>query len=338
MKASASPSKLRGFVDIQVNGYQGISFTDPSLTLDDCCNCCRSYLAASGCAAFCPTVVTASDATYRHCLPVVAAACMLPEFKGRLLGIHLEGPFIATGGGLGAHPVDCVRSPDPVYFDELQTFAKGRVVLLTLSAEADGASRLTRHVVARGVKVALGHHMATAESIAACTEAGATLLTHLGNGVQTSLDRHHNPIIAGLAQDGLSASLITDSFHLPPDLIKVALRAKGLDRCIVVSDIGAMAGCEPGDYTKHGELLRLEASGKMWMPDRGVLAGSASHMLQCCTHLHSLGLLSLEELWQLIFTNPLALLGIDAAVVDVDRGGKGMLRLEYTAAAGFVLL
>ena len=95
-----------------------------------------------------------------------------------------------------------------------------------------------------------------------------------------------------------------------------------------------MAGCPAGDYEKHGELMRLEESGKMWMPGRGVLAGSARHMLECCNHLHSLRMLSFKQLWQLVFTNPLRLLGVDAAAVD----GGGIPRLVYTRKDGFALL
>ena len=73
-----------------------------------------------------------------------------------------------------------------------------------------GAPELTRWAVERGLVVALGHHMADSADIAACAEAGASLLTHLGNGVATQLNRHENPVISGLAQDLLSASLITD--------------------------------------------------------------------------------------------------------------------------------
>jgi N-acetylglucosamine-6-phosphate deacetylase len=116
--------------------------------------------------------------------------------------------------------------------------------------------------------------------------------------------------------------------------IKVALRTKGVSRCIVVSDIGKMAGCPAGDYGKHGELMRLEPNGKMWMPGRGVLAGSASHMLQCCNHLHGLHMLSFEELWQVVFVNPLRLLGVDASKVD----GGGIPRLRYEPHDGFTLI
>ena len=179
--------------------------------------------------------------------------------------------------------------------------------------------------------------MAAAEDLARCAEAGAQLLTHLGNGVATTLDRHHNPIMAGLAHDGLHASLITDGHHLPADLIKVFLRAKTIERSVVVSDISSLGGMPPGDY-KHGarsadaddsEIVRMEPDGKLHMPSRGVLAGSASTILQCMNHLHSLRLLSKAELLQLSFGNPLRLLGLATGDVDCTP------RLRFTEVGGF---
>ena len=144
---------LPGFVDIQVNGFRGLNFSSAELTFSSAAQACRDYLAASACAAFCPTVVTASAAAYAHALPILATVCELPEFRGRLIGLHLEGPFIAKGGGLGAHDEASVRDPDAEYFDELCGYARGHVRILTLSAEAHGAAALVRHAVSRGVLV-----------------------------------------------------------------------------------------------------------------------------------------------------------------------------------------
>jgi len=98
-----------------------------------------------------------------------------------------------------------------------------------------GAAELCAAAVARDVVVSLGHQLATTVDLWKLAEAGATMLTHLGNGCPAMMHRHNNMIWPGLAEDRLSAMIITDGHHLPSNVIKTVLRAKGLERSIVVS-------------------------------------------------------------------------------------------------------
>ena len=226
---------LPGFVDLQVNGFRGVDFSGPALSADAFARACRDLL-ARGTAAFLPTMITSTLDTYRRNLPLIADAICRAEFRGRLLGIHLEGPFIsAEPGAVGVHDPSLVRPPDARLFDELQDLAGGCVRLLTIAAELPGAADLARHAAARGVAVSLGHQMAGELEIKRLTSAGASALTHLGNGVPNVLPRHDNPIWAGLAADGLSAMIIADGHHLPAP---VACHPQGSSRsptCISIS-------------------------------------------------------------------------------------------------------
>jgi len=306
-----------GFVDLQVNGYAGVNFSSDTLTLDDVLAVTHT-LARRGTLAFCPTVITSSDAVYRHALPVLAAAMRDSRSQGRLLGIHLEGPFISPAdGAVGAHPVEFVRPPSVDEFDALYRLAEGRVALLTLAPELPGAVDLIRRAVSLGVAVSIGHTLADGPAVRAAVEAGARLSTHLGNGCPNLLHRHHNPIWPQLAAGELSAMLITDGHHLPPEVIAAFLAAKGPGRTLVTSDSAPAAGCPPGEYAFFGTRALLEPSGRLRNLERDTLAGSAAAMLDCMNFLASLRLLSEAELWRVGRDNPLAALGKTASGIAV---------------------
>src|SRR5207249_11560279 len=130
--------------------------------------------------------------------------------------------------------------------------AGGRIVLVTLAPEVAGAVRLIEHLVASGVRAAIGHTAATPGQLADAIAAGATLATHLGNGCAQMLPRHPNVIWELLAADAVFVSLIADGHHLPPATVKTMARAKGPDRTILVTDAVAAAGCRPGRFTIGG--------------------------------------------------------------------------------------
>lgn len=310
-----------GFVDLQVNGYAGVSFSDAALTLADI-RAAAERLGARGTLAFCPTVITAPEAVYRRVLPRLAEAAETDWGRGRVLGIHLEGPFLSPEeGAVGAHPREHVREPSVEDFDELYRLAGGKIALLTLAPERPGALAVIRRAVERGVVVSIGHTLAGAPEIQAAVEAGARLSTHLGNGCPNLLQRHHNPIWPQLAHPGLTAMLITDGHHLPPEVIAAFVRAKGAERVIVTSDAAPAAGLPPGDYAFFGTRARLEPSGRLRNLERDTLAGSASTLLDCMNHLSGLGLLDEAALWHVGRGGPLAVLGMTLA--DLPEHGAG---------------
>src|SRR5207248_2337185 len=142
-------------------------------------------------------------------------------------GIHLEGPYIsAEDGPRGAHARRHVRPPDWDEFRRLQDASGGRVRLLTLAPEHDGAVHFIERLTAAGVVVALGHTAASGERIRDAVRAGARLSTHLGNGSHAVLPRHPNYLWEQLADDGLWASVICDGHHLPPSVVRCVVRVK----------------------------------------------------------------------------------------------------------------
>ena len=312
--------RIPGFVDLQVNGHHGVDFSSPALTEEAFVWACRALL-GQGTAAFLPTLVSSPVEVYRRNLPLIAGVLGWDEFRGRLLGIHLEGPFISPEpGARGAHAEEFILPPDARLLGDLLDWAGGWPRLLTLAPEMPGAQQLISAAVSRGVVVSIGHSLATAEDLAWAVDAGARALTHLGNGLPNLLPRHENFIWAGLANDDLLAMVIADGHHLPVPILKSIVRAKGVGKLAVVSDASPLAGMPPGHYTTLGNKVILEESGRLHNPDKQCLVGSSATMLQCMNHAAQLGLMSPSELIQVGFSNSLDLLGISASNVGGHAG------------------
>ena len=310
--------KIRGLVDLQVNGYKGVHFSDIKLTRDDFIKACRGVFEA-GTTAFLPTMITSPKEIYEHNLPIMAGVLQEAEFRGKLLGFHIEGPFISEqDGARGAHDAQWISRPDVDYLKQLIEWSDGQIKLLTIAAGPDGAEKLARYAVSRGIAVSLGHQMATEADLAKLAQAGAVSLTHLGNGIPAMLPRHENPIWAGLNNDDLVAMIITDGHHLPASVLKTIIRTKGPEHCVVVSDASSPAGLPPGKYEALGHQVVLEEDGLLRDLTTGYLGGSSASMLQCMNHLASLNLVSQDELFAMGFDNPLALIGLGPD--DVARG------------------
>jgi len=311
--------KIPGLVDVQVNGYKGVDFSSIDLTQDDFIGACREMFEA-GTTAFLPTMITGPEEVYARNLPIMAQVLEREEFQGRLLGIHIEGPFIsAQVGTRGAHNAEWIRPPDMGLLDKLIDWASGKIKLLTIAAELAGAEELTRYAVSKGIAVALGHQTAEEENLQRLVRAGAVAITHLGNGVPAMLGRHNNTIWAGLAEDSLYATIITDGNHLPPSILKTIIRAKGPARCVVISDATSLAGYEPGTYETLGHKVVLEENGRLHDPETGYMCGSSATMIKCMNHLASLDIVSPDELIAMGFQNPLALIGLRPNDVTSDR-------------------
>jgi N-acetylglucosamine-6-phosphate deacetylase len=278
--AAALPWVAPGLVDIQVNGYGGQEFSSLDLTPERVAEIARQH-DAWGVTAFCPTLTTQSFACLAHGLGAIARACESDREVQRLVwGIHLEGPyFCPEDGPRGAHPREHCRRPDWDEFLRLQEAAGGRIRILTMSPEFEEAPAFISRAAAAGVVVALGHMGATAEQIRAAVDAGARLSTHLGNGAHRMLPRHPNYLWDQLAEDRLLASLIVDGHHLPPEVVKVFVRAKTPERLVLVSDLSGLAGLPPGRYTSSGCEVEILDDGRLVIAGQQQLLAGASRPL-----------------------------------------------------------
>ncbi len=272
-----------GLIDLQVNGYKGLDCNDMNATAAMIPQLAKEMLAI-GVTTFAPTVITASEPDMLSRLEMIAngrasdstAATCIPF-------IHVEGPGISPLDGYrGAHREICVRPPLLEEFARWQDACGGLVGLITMSPHWDGADEYIAGVVAAGVHVSIGHSHASQKQIQRAVDAGARLSTHLGNGIAPLLQRHPNPIWSQLAEDRLTACFIADGHHLTPETLKAMVRAKGLERSILVSDTVALAGMPPGRYTTPvGGDVELSAGGRLSVEGTSTLAGSAIPLVDC---------------------------------------------------------
>lgn len=298
------------WIDLQVNGYGGIDFNSAGLTVGRV-KSVTARLAADGTAGYLPTFVTGDPEVVCANLRVVAEARRTDaECRDRILGVHLEGPFISPEpGAVGTHPIEWVRPPDLALFDRYQEASGGCVRLVTVAAEVPGMPDFVKALSARGVAVSLGHQLAaTPAELDPCLAAGAKAFTHLGNGIPGMVPRHDNVVFTALAEDRASVMFIPDGHHLPDTMLKVYCRAVPLDRLIAVSDAQYPAGMPPGEYEVCGAHARLEPDGLLWNPARNCLVGATAPMAKMMALLKARIGLTDAELIKIGYENPLKLI------------------------------
>jgi N-acetylglucosamine-6-phosphate deacetylase len=184
------------------------------------------------------------------------------------------------------------------------------------------------------VRVAIGHTHANAEQIRAAVDAGATLSTHLGNGLALMLARHPNPIWTQLADDRLHATFIADGHHVPADTMKVMLRAKTIERSILVSDSVALAGMPPGTYEAPvGGCVELQANGRLSMAGTAFLAGAALPLRDDVAWLLREKLCTLQDAVRMASLNPAALLDLPSPYAQNAPARLITFHLEETLGA-----
>lgn len=315
-----------GFIDIQLNGFEGIDFNDPSSSISKLAGM-PAAIARTGVTTFCPAVITASTENISGCMTNITSACKQSSgFSAAMAGIHLEGPFISPEDGpRGAHPREHVRRPDWQEFRRWQETAEGRIRIITLSPEWPEAMDFIERAVAENVIVAIGHTGASPAMIGDAVRAGARLSTHLGNGSHAKIDRHPNYIWEQLAQDHLWASFIVDGHHLPPSVVKSFLRCKEFDRSILVTDAIAAAGNPPGKYRLGDVEVELTQDRKVCLPGTPYLAGSVLEMHQAVANTVRFSDASISNALNMAGRNPSKLLGADDRLGSIAKGRKADL-------------
>ena len=292
-----------GFIDIQVNGFAGVDYNNPATPQEDVARSIGALL-ETGVTRFYPTVITGPPADMVAALRNLSRAKDTAPNGDAIDGFHVEGPHICPEEGpRGAHPRRWVRPPDIEEFRRWQDATEGCLRIVTLSPEWPEAPRYIEQLVAEGVVVAIGHMQASAAQIGDAVAAGATLSTHLGNGAHGVLRRHPNYIWEQLAEDRLMADFIVDGIHLDAAFLKVAMRAKTVERAVLVTDAAAPAGATPGRYRLGEQDVDLTSDGRVVLAGTERLAGSALRMDRGIDNLMSLAGLTLRDAVRLATVN-----------------------------------
>ena len=311
-----------GLIDLQVNGYGGDDVNRENPDPDTIVSLTEKII-ATGVTTYLPTVITASEAKITAALCAVAEARRSSKLVAHTVPyVHVEGPHLSPSDGpRGAHPLEHIRPPNLDEFNRWQTASGGLVGMVTLSPHFEGATEYIAAMARKGVHVAIGHTDATPDQIHGAMDAGATLSTHLGNGSAALIPRHANVLWPQLADDRLTATLIADGHHLPNDMLKTMIRAKGVARSILVSDAVALAGMPPGQYeTPVGGSVELNADGRLSLAGTEFLAGAALPLKDGVARAACFAGVSLSESLQMATRNP-----------GRFTGGRGVLRVGAPA-------
>ena len=302
-----------GLIDIQINGYMGVDFSGPDLTVEEIKKATKA-LWRVGVTSYFPTIITSDFLRMKKNFTILSKAKEDPEIGGSLAGFHLEGPYISPVDGFrGAHLEKYTRKPNWQEFLILQKAAKNNIRLITVAPELDGAIQFIKKLVDSGVIVSLGHHNGSVSQIKNAVSAGARMATHLGNGCANMINRHNNPIWPQLSNDLITPTLIADGFHLNREEIRTFYKTKGADNTILVSDALDLAGLPPGEYIR-GERKLLLTPNVVKFPDINALAGAASAISKCLEVVMDFTNCSLEDAIKMASLNPAKMFSLN------DRG------------------
>ncbi len=280
---------LPGFIDLQVNGYFGVELA--AADADGFAKVARR-MPATGTTTFLPTFITSPIEDLAAALR--RSAALLPELASdsrlaRMLGIHLEGPFISARRA-GAHNPAWIASPDPAAVETLIEAGAGVVKLVTMAPELDGAMAAIKQLTAAGVLVSVGHSDATAQQVSSAAMCGATMVTHLFNAQRPMHHREPGVVGQALADNRLTSSLIADLHHVTGQVAAIAFAAAP-GRICLVTDAAACAGMPPGTYMLGGEPIELPGGdGAPPVRADGTFAGSALRMDSAVANIVATGI------------------------------------------------
>jgi len=333
-----------GFVDLQVNGAFGHEVGPDASAL----RALAAALPATGVTAFLPTLVSRPEADYAACFAALddeRAAARRGERAGsaRILGLHLEGPLLAPTRA-GAHARAAIDAATAAMIDRLAD--PGRVRLVTLAPELDGALELIATLRAREIAVSLGHTEATFETFTAAVDAGARLATHVWNAMSPLHHRAPGATGAALADDRVTALAIADGVHTHPAVFRVTARTKGPRRLALVTDAIAGAGLAAGATALAGQPVTVDATSAR-LAD-GTLAGSTLTLDRAVRNAMQFASLSIDDAVEMASGTPRAALEASAArpggSARDGAGGLGagapadlvLLDADFTVRATFV--
>jgi N-acetylglucosamine-6-phosphate deacetylase len=277
---------LPGLVDLQVNGYFGEEF----LTADaDGWARVITRLPQTGTTAFLATFITAPPGVLTAGLR--AAAALIPALPAgaRVLGVHVEGPFISPRWK-GAHHEAWITEPSAGAVAELLDAGRGVLRLVTLAPERPGGMSAVTRLTEAGVLVSVGHSDATARQVAEAADHGARMVTHLFNAQRPMHHREPGVVGQALTDERLTSGLIADMHHVSPQVCVLAFRAAP-GRICAVTDAAACAGMPPGSYQLGGEPIELPpGDGEPPVRGDGTLAGSGLRMDAAVGNLAAAGI------------------------------------------------
>ena len=306
-----------GFIDIHIHGSNGSDVMDARA---DSLENISTFLAGNGTTSWLATTMTQTIPRIQSALHTVSEYMQEKSHKGaQILGAHMEGPFL-NPLAKGAHVEECIIPPDRKTFEEITAETPDIVRLMTLAPEREGALEFADYLKDRGIVVSIGHTKASYDQCVRAMQHGITHICHFYNAMTPLKHREPGTVGAILDNDSATIELIADLIHIHPAALRLAVRVKGPDRTVLITDAMSAAGLRDGNYELGGLPVHV-TDGAARLKD-GTLAGSVLTQNRALCNMIKIGIPS-EDVIAMLTETPAREIGVD--------GYKGKLRKGYDA-------
>lgn len=312
-----------GFIDMHIHGGGGADTMDATMEAIEKISVVH---AKGGSTSIVPTTVTASMDDIIKATEVIGLAKKRTLPGAQVLGAHIEGPYLSIRQG-GAQNPEFIKNPKP---EKYLRFLDEHDCILMVSAapELEGGLEFGRELKKRGIVASIAHTNATYQDVLAAIEAGYTHVTHMYSGM-SGLKRINAYRISGVIEstlllDELTTEIIADGHHLPPSLMKLIIKAKGLDKVSLITDAMSAAGLGPGKYAIGGldAIVEANVAEEFEVPEaeenyvaklltRDAFASSVATMDRCVRNMVKLVGLSIQDAVKMATLNPARVMGIE---------------------------
>lgn len=309
-----------GFIDIHNHGNSGYDVMDGSeKALDKMAN----FHLKNGVTSFLATVITSSYENMEKAIENIAGYENKND-RSQLLGIHLEGPFFSMEKK-GAQPGKYIKEPSIKNMGKLIEKSQAKLKMVSLAPEKEGSLELISYLRSKDIVVAMGHSMASFEETKLAIGHGATVATHLYNGMKSFSHREPGIVGACLLDDRVYCELIYDRVHLHDGAVEMAIKMKGLDRVILVSDAMRAAGLEDGDYELGGQKVVVKDGAARL--ESGSLAGSTLNLRDAVYNMVDKYGMPMKDAIRMASLTPAEAMGIDKSKGSIEVGKDADLLL-----------
>ncbi len=302
-----------GFIDIHVHGGGGADFMDGTEAAFHTIAECHARF---GTTSLVPTTLTADKETLYQTLDAFEQARQTNTRGANLLGMHLEGPYLAQSQR-GAQDARFIRNPDPREYEEILGYSSA-IVRWSAAPELPGAIPFGRRLREKGILAAVAHTDAIYEEVLLAYENGYSLATHLYSAM-SGVTRRNAFRYAGVVESAflldMDVEIIADGVHLPPPLLKLVVKIKGADRTALITDAMRAAGMPEGESilgSLNNGLRVLVEDGVAKLPDRSAFAGSVATTSRLVRNMVQLADVSLPDAVRMASTTPARIMGVDS--------------------------
>lgn len=311
---------IPGFIDEHIHGAAGSDAMDG--TVEDLQKIANA-LASEGTTAFLATTMTQSPENIQKALKAVKTYKEQQFEKGaEILGVHLEGPFIAKEH-IGAQPLEYVASPNVEIFRQYEKASGNTIKIVTLAPEVEGATELIQYLKEKHIVASIGHTGATYHDVEQAVQAGATNATHTYNAMKGIHHREIGTVGATFTFDELNAEVICDGIHVSVPAIRLLYKNKPHHQFTLITDAMRAKHMPDGDYELGGQPVIVK-NNEARLPN-GVLAGSVLQMNRAVKNVMNFLSLPLEEVVKYATINPARNLGVDKELGSIKVGKRADL-------------